>query len=63
MKEAYYEQKVEITIPRNSAVFSRLEKLAEKTGEPIDVVFSWAVLLGIEKHLEDTVRVLEKIHE
>jgi hypothetical protein len=58
----YYKQSVEIQLERDSDMFRRIEDLAEKTGKPVEEIFSWAVLLGIEKHLDETVRVLERIH-
>ena len=62
MAEAYYKQSIEILLSRDSDVFRRMEALAEKNGKPLEEIFSWAVLLGIEKHLEDRVGMLEKIH-
>ena len=62
MSEQYYKQSVEIHIDRDSELFKRIKILAEKIEKPIDEVFSWAVLLGIEKHLDERLCVLEKIH-
>ena len=50
-------------LERDSDTFRRIEAVAERTGKPVAEVFEWAVLLGIEQHLEETVRVLERIHE
>lgn len=58
-----YKQSIEIRVDRDSDVFRRMEALVEKTGKPVEEIFSWAVLLGIEKHLEDRLRILERIHE
>lgn len=62
MSEQFYKQSIEIHIDRDSEIFKRIEALAEKIEKPIDEVFSWAVLLGIEKHLDERLLVLEKLH-
>ena len=63
MDENTYKQSIEIRVDRDSDVFRRIESLAEKIDKPIEEIFSWAVLLGIEKHLEDRLEILERIHE
>ena len=63
MEDRYYKQTVEILMERERDVFRQIEALAEKTGKPVAEVFEWAVLLGIEQHMEETVKVLERIHE
>ena len=61
--EQHYKQQVEILLSRDSETFQRLEALAQKTGKPIEELFEWAVVMGMEEHLKKTVRVLERLHD
>lgn len=58
----YHRQSVNIVLDRDSDAFQRIEALAEKTEKPIEELVDWAIGLGMEKHLTETVRVLERIH-
>jgi hypothetical protein len=59
----YYKQSVEILLERDGEVFRRIEALAEKSGKTVEELFEWAVGIGMEEHLKEAVRVLERVHE
>jgi len=62
-EERYYKQSIEILIDREREVFQRIEALSKKTGKPVEELVDWAIGIGIEKHLSETVRVLERLHD